>query len=299
MALSHRLTAVALGALALAALPLYRSQAQVSLSLYPVSFRLDIPRGSSQSGVVTVTNPSGVPLEITPELENFTGSDGGSVEYAPEGSKYGLISWITVDKSPFVLQPGTKRELPFTVSVPDNGPVGGHYGAVLFRAATLDAKDNAGSAVGVSGRVGSIILVSVPGEVSKSGELVKVTAPTFIQYGPLSLAASFKNTGSVHYVTKGTATFKGLFGKREVQFEEKTILPGVTRDTKATLDKHWLFGPIWVDAALVAGDGTVSNGSTFTFALPIIPTIVIVILVLLAYTGYHAFRKNFKIVRSK
>lgn len=279
------------------AAPIAAARAEVSVSLYPVSFRYDIPRGSSQSGVITVSNPSQVPLSLQVETENFTGGDGGTVEYAPEGAKYGLLSWITVDKAPFELQPGMKREIPFTVTVPDNGEVGGHYGTILFRASAVGGSTESASAIGISGRIGSIILVSVPGDAKKSGKLVSLSAPSFLQYGPIKLDASYKNTGSVHYVTKGSATFTGIFGRRTVPFEEKTILPDVQRETSATLDKTWLLGPVFMKATLEAGDGTTQTMSATTFAFPIIPGVIALIVLVALWFGSRWAKKKFKIVR--
>lgn len=272
------------------------TNAQVSVSLYPVSFRYDIPRGSSQAGVITVTNPSDVALSLQVETENFTGGDGGTVEYAPDGARFGLLSWMSVDKTPFTLGPGQKKEVPFTITVPENAEVGGHYGTILFRASGA-GEAGGGSAIGVSGRIGSIILVSVPGDAKKSGSLVGVSAPGFVQYGPLSLNATYKNTGSVHYVTKGTATFTGLFGRREVPFEEKTILPDVQRDTAAKLDKTWLIGPVFMKATLEAGDGTTQTLSATTFAFPVIPGVVTLAVILALAFLVRTAKKKFKLVR--
>jgi hypothetical protein len=287
-------------AVALAAfLAVPHAQAQVSLSLYPVSFRYDIPRGSSQTGVITVSNPSEVPLTLSVETENFTGGDGGTVEYAPEGAKYGLLSWITIDKTPFTLGPGQKKEVSFTVDVPDNAEVGGHYGTVLFRAQPTTA-GGGGSEIGISGRVGSIILVSVPGNVKKSGEFTKMAAPGFVQYGPLTVNATYKNTGSVHYVTKGNVTFTGIFGKKTIPFEEKTILPDVTReDITATLDKTWLIGPVFMKATLEAGDGSVATMSATSFAFPILPGGAVILVIALIIFGMRYIKKRFKIVRAE
>lgn len=295
--MKYLMRAIAGAALAAAlAIPVAAAQAQVSVSLYPVSFRYDIPRGSSQTGVITVTNPSDVALSLQVETENFTGGDGGTVEYAPDGAKYGLLSWLNVDKSPFTLGPGQKKEVPFTITVPENAEVGGHYGTVLFRASGAgDA--NGGSAIGVSGRIGSIILVSVPGDAKKSGKLVDVSAPGFIQYGPLSLNATYKNTGSVHYVTKGTATFTGIFGRREIPFEEKTILPDVQRETSAKLDKTWLIGPVFMKATLQAGDGTTQTMSATSFAFPVIPGVVTLAVILAIAFLVRTAKKKFKLVR--
>lgn len=280
-------------------LPVAIANAQVSVSLYPVSFRYDIPRGSSQTGVITVSNPSDTTLALQIETENFSGGDGGTVEYAPDGAKYGLLSWMTVDKTPFTLGPGQKKEVPFTVNVPQNAEVGGHYGTILFRASSADGTDGAGgSSIGISGRIGSIILVSVPGDAKKSGELISVTTPGFLQYGPLTVNAEYKNTGSVHYVTKGTATFKGIFGKRTVTFDEKTILPDVQRNTTAKLDKTWLIGPIFTTATLEAGDGTKQSMSTTTFAFPVIPGLITIFAILAIAFLVRTAKKKFKIVRA-
>ena len=279
-----------------AAAPVAAANAEVSVSLYPVSFRYDIPRGSSQSGVVTVTNPSDVPLTLQVETENFTGGDGGTVEYAPDGARYGLLSWIQVDKAAFTLAPGTKREVPFSITVPENGEVGGHYGAILFRAGS-DNAETGGSSIGISGRIGTIILVSVPGDAKKSGTLVNVSAPGFMQYGPLTLTAAYKNTGSVHYVTKGTAKFTGIFGTRTVNFDEKTILPDVQRTTEAKLDKHWLVGPIFMTATLQAGDGSTQTMKATTFAFPVIPGVITLVVLFALIFGVRFGKKNFRLVR--
>ena len=106
----------------------------------------------------------------------------------PALEKYKLFSmrdWIRTDKTNFSLNKGQNQEIDFSIKVPAEANLGGHYGAVFFRTSCQLEEDKAvvstdKSEVCVSARPGVLFLVQVGGEAVKSGRLKKAEIPRII-----------------------------------------------------------------------------------------------------------------------
>lgn len=104
--------------------------------------------------------------------------------------------------------------MPFTITVPANAQPGDHYAAILFRALPPDVNKNSG--IGTTGRVGTVILVNVSGQVKKSGIIESIKAPKFMGRGPMNIEFKMNNTGNTFFSPEGRVSFKGLFQKTEI-----------------------------------------------------------------------------------
>lgn len=272
--------------------------AQVGISLYPIKFRLTIEPGKSYSDTVTVINPNNFPIGVKPEVENIAGGEEGSIDLFEEDIPYGLMAWISVDRTVFTLGPQERRQVPFSINIPENGEPGGHYGAILFRAIPPPTPEGQQSAIGVSGRVGTVILVEVPGATIKTGELTEFTGPKYIARGPVEFVFKVKNTGNTHYNPEGKIIIDGIFAKKtEIGFEPRVVFPGYSRTFKSQWPIHYAFGPLTATAQInVPGSGTQLATLTF-FAFPWQESGAGLLLVLILWFGLRTFRKKFKIVK--
>ncbi len=293
-----KLFSIALVSVVFFALVTHAAFAQVGISLYPIKFRVTIEPGNTYSDTVTVINPNDYPIGVQPEVENISGGDEGSVDLIETDIPHGISAWIQIDKTKFDLAPQERKQVHFTIAVPANGEPGGHYGAILFR--DVPPEGGPASGVGISGRIGSVVLVEVPGKTSKTGELVSFTGPSYVDHGPVNMEFVVKNTGNTHFDPQGTITASGLLvGKTNISYEPRVVFPGRERTFKAIWDTKYLFGPITVTAAINMPDGGAQVKTFSFFAFPWQEASVVFGVLIVLWLFVRSFKKKFKIVRVK
>ena len=279
--------------------PAHFAAADVSISLYPVSFRIQADPGTTWSGTITVTNPNTAQLGVQPEKENLGGGAEGSIQLLGEdANSHGLASWISVDAKPSLLQPGQKKDFPISIHVPLNATPGGHYAAVLFRAIPADQAGGAsGSGVGVSGRVGSVILLEVSGDVNRAAVLESVDAQKFLSHGPFTVTLKISNTGNSYFNPEGSVTFQNLFWKQSVSWDPRVVFPGFDRTFSATWDQRYAAGPVFATVFAKMPDGTVIGQKTIVmWAFPWQEGLIGAVAFAAMWFGIREFKKRFKIV---
>jgi len=216
----------------------------------------------------------------------------------PKGSgKTTLASWIEVSADNFYLSPNETKEIPFTITVPANGEPGGHYAAIFFKTEPTSTKGQA--QLEISGRVGALVLVSVPGQVSKTGEILEFKTPKFVNSGPVKLFVRFKNTGTVHYQLGGTIKIYNWLGKETatVQLPEHLVLPGSTRQFEGSWKANFLFGKYKARLEMKDGGGNTRTAEAIFFAFPWKIGLIILGSLLILINITYIIKRKFKIVR--
>ncbi|HUC01598.1 MAG TPA: DUF916 domain-containing protein [Candidatus Paceibacterota bacterium] len=277
------------------------SHAQVGISLFPIKFDVTVAPGQTYSDTVTVINPNDFPIGVQPEVENIAGGNQGSIDLTDTDIPHGLSAWISLNMSEFTLAPQEQLQVPFTITVPANGEPGGHYGAILFRG--LSATSTASSSgVGISGRVGTVILLNVPGDSYATGDIASFAGPaSYVSHGPFNFSFTVNNTGNTHFTPQGQITLSGpLFGSTAIPFTPGIVFPGYDRTFTASWPGRYAFGPMTATLSLTIPDDTSTITQTITFfAFPWQETLVIVVVLIVLYIIFRTWRKNFKIVRVK
>ncbi len=271
--------------------------AQVGISLYPIKFRIEVEAGKTYSDTITVINPNDFSIGVKPEVENLNVGDEGSIHLIDTDIPHGLTTYISIDRTSFDLGPQERRQIPFSVSVPANGEPGGHYGAILFRSAAPSGATESG--VGISGRIGSVFLVNVPGKTSKTGFISDFTGPaSFITRGPVDFSFKINNTGNTHFDPDSKITLTGLFiGKVEVPFESRVVFPGHDRTFKASWPIRYVFGPVTANLNTNIPDSGAQSASLTFFVFPWQEAAGIIVIFLIIWFSSRSIKKKFKIVR--
>jgi hypothetical protein len=275
------------------------ANAQVGISLYPIKFDVTIAPGQSYSDTVTVINPNSFPIGVQPQVQNIAGGNQGSIALENTDVPHGLSSWITIDKTPFTLAANEQKQVPFTITVPANGQPGGNYGAILFEG--LSSGTSTGSSVGVSGRVGSVVLVNVPGAADATGKIDTFTGPSgYVSRGPLNFSFTVEDNGNTYFTPTGQITLSGpLLPKTTLPFTPGIIFPGYNRIYSAAWQGLYAFGPMTATLSLTIPDsGTLTKTIVF-FMFPWQEAVGIIILVIVVFFLVRVIKKNFKIVRVK
>lgn len=275
------------------------ASAQLSISIYPLSFTANVNPGDTWRGSVTVINPNDYAIAVSPEKENFIGGAEGDILLTEHDQEFGLSSWINYESNKeVVLAPGERRKIDFEVTVPQNAQPGGHYGAVLFRGKEIEKKATQDSGLGISGRVGSVMLFEVSGDVKKEGKISEIIIPKFITHGPLDVSFKVQNTGNTFFLPEGRVEFNNFGIKIEGTWEPRVVFPGFDRTFKTTLNKKYLFGPIKTTILAKMSDGTELTPMSVTiWAWPIKETGIFLIILGILWLLKIWLLKNFKIVK--
>lgn len=179
-----------LGAIGLVVLPVPAEAALPQLQVAPLRYDQHLELGGIKTGVIDVSNPTGSLLQLALEVQGFRQkNDQGDLEYFTDER---LSAAIQPDLKEFVLGPREAVRVKFTIDPNKLGP-GGAYGAIFVR--TVD-KVLAGQ-VNTSVRVGTLLILDVAGNGTKSGRIEKVSAPWLVYGRPdIPVTVTYANTGS-------------------------------------------------------------------------------------------------------
>lgn len=305
-----------LGTLALFATPAWNEeegdapgQEYVGLTVVPTKLEMVIEPGETKSAKIRVANDTPRPVRVEAYLKDYyIKPDNSFVITDPGSQSYSAAKWVTLKRRSFTI-PATKgrrtsfTEEEFEVTAPEDAEPGGHYAVIFFQ--FTGEESSQGTSVVPKGRIGSLLLVTIPGPISRTGQIRKLLLPWVALTNKVNVGVDFLNSGNVHLTTRGRARFFEIFSGREVssvEFPELTILPKTNRHIKSTWKHPPYVGIYEVDAEVSYGP----NLFTFTTTRRItgvvvvihwlIPTTTAVLLVLRRVWHWHRKRPR---VRTK
>lgn len=228
------------------------------LTISPLNFELTANPGDVIVNKVTVYNPTESVISVNMEVEDFSvAGEGGQVVVEPsETETYSLARWVTTIPSTFTLQPDERQIVDFIIELPQNAEPGGHYGSVLASTGGVAGSGFTGAAI--AQKIGSLVLLSVAGDVVEDVQIKEFTAPNFLEFGPVPFVLRFENTGTIHVKPKGFITVSDWRNQKmiDIEFPQKNVLPSSIRKIEAEWDEKWLFGKY---TATVIGSYGTSN----------------------------------------
>jgi len=207
-------------------------QSVFALTISPVRMEISGDPGQTLHGQIELFNEQGETKTFYSSTANFEArGESGAPYFLPDTNK-GLASWITVQESA-TLKAGERKEIPFTIQIPQSTEAGGYFAATLW--GTSPAGELGGQ-VSVSGKLGVLILLSVKGEIKEGGGLLDFKIEEggrFVNSLPITFVYRFSNDGSERVKPTGELKVKNLFGFTTVTLnanpQSGNILPGSIR----------------------------------------------------------------------
>lgn len=208
-----------------------QSPAQV-ITVSPASAQLSVDPGGSVSKDMTILNSGSdtYTVELSTAPYYVTG-----LNYDPHFTQLpgtrNASEWITLDTATAELKANQTIHVTYTVTIPVGTPPGGYY-AVVFAETAQDAANNGG--IVPRKRVGSLVYITVNGEVQSKGSAHGKPVPffSFSKTNPLSVMVS--NSGGVHFTSKVTFSVTNITGKEVYATDmERIILPSTEREITA------------------------------------------------------------------
>lgn len=202
----------------------------------------------------------------------------------------GVGKWITVPVDGLTAQPGTRSDIPITVSVPLDAEPGDHAGGIV--ALNTKAREGTGNLkVDIKQAVGVRMYVRVAGPLNPELTVSNLHVSTGGQAwlapvtGPPKTTARFTitNAGNVRLSPSVKVRVKDLFG-RVVASEDvgrlQELLPGASVDATAKLGDLSGFGPRYTVEVTTASDGTTATTATSSVAFWVVPWLLLLVLML-------------------
>lgn len=266
-----------------AILPTVDQTEATALTIAPSVFEGVLTRGKTTSQSFELSNNSRVPLPIKCYIRNFDASDEEGGVAIPDEADVGRLSprnWIEVTSPDFVLQPQTSREIVVNFNTPKDLPPGGYY-SILFAEPLLPESFLSSSSLQIGGRLGSLLFLVNPGDISEKGNIASVDFPRYIfSSSAPDLKIRFRNGGNVHLRPNGKITITNLVSKKSwiAEVPEFTTLPGKIRQQIVAMDKLKWPGVYEIKMQLYYGRDKIILDKTLVFYyLPIVPVVVIIV----------------------
>lgn len=239
-----------------------------SILLSPTSKRYTLKSGTERKDSFKVVNDGRTAFDFVTYSRPYSVSgEEYTADFVTSSQNADAYKWIQFDQPSYSVQPGKSVDVAYTIRVPANATPGGHYG-VLF-AETLPSSQSNGTGVKTKKRVGSILYVTVDGDVTRSGKILSTEVP-FLQFkAPLQSSQRISNTGNTDFEVKSVITVSDVFGGVKHKSERNlAVLPDSIR--KITLD--WQ-NPTWLGLYKIQLDtsflDTKASSSHYVLIVPV------------------------------
>lgn len=274
-----------------------------ALEIAPPVLSLTAKPGETIKTELSLRNISQGKLLVTGQVNDFVaaGEDGTPkiLLENDDNNPYSMKTWV--GPLPTLLTvPREIKKLPVTIRVPANASPGGYYSVIRFTATPPELE---GTGVSLSASLGSLVLLTVSGEVKHDLALEELSVSgagksgTLFEYTPLDFNVRLKNNGTIHEQPAGRIEITDMFDKKvatlSINQPPRNILPGSIRKFNAPLDSSVignkkLFGRYTAKLTATYGDNkqTITSQTTFW----VIPYRVIGIAIAAMIISFFALR---------
>lgn len=184
------------------------------MTLSPLIIEVDLEPGDSRQEIITLYNETGEDLYLQGFISSFRPKgERGEAEIISDFEGAARF-WLALPISSVFLKPGEAINLPLEINVPPTAAVGGYYLAVIWQGTAGPATGQ--TTVGLSGQVGTLVLIRVTGELSEN---LIIKDFSLFQEGrifhslPVGFSARLENQGNIHLKPGGYIIIKNIFGR--------------------------------------------------------------------------------------
>lgn len=220
-------------------IPLKVFSAGLDVEFSPVKINETVASGEALVKTFKVFNASYTEGTFYIDVQDFkVSSELGSPTFfegtSNPDSRYSLRSWLDIEeeyRESITVPARSFGSFEVTINVPEDAEAGGHYAAVFLQTAPPNAEGN--TSVSSVGRIASLLLIHVPGEVDESlvVEDFSTNKGIYFEDNPRVLFSThLKNEGTVHAIPTGAFFISGgkYFRPRSVLYNinQLAVMPG-------------------------------------------------------------------------
>lgn len=268
------------------------SKAQnTSLGMSAIPPRLEITAkpGEVITKEIKVRNESKNEKTINTSTKDFIVIDNIGTPLQVDGedqttNRWTASSWIQVSPSRLRLKPGETKSLVVTIITPDDALPGGHYAMILHTPNNDITITQTGAAIQTN--VGTLVYITIPGDVNENASIKEFSAPKFSEYGPINFKTIVTNLSDIHITPAGSINVFNTFGFQtsSIKLDNTNIFPYTSREFQNTLNRKFMLGRYKAQINAVYGTkGQLLTATLFFWVIPykLIALIILIIIIIL------------------
>ncbi len=260
------------------------------LTLSPIRAELDITPGTLLEHSLKVVNHSNKAITVHMSAEKFSVIN-QQYDYAFTAES-DTAKWVTFASDEVQLAPGKSQQIAYKIGVPLTAEPGGRY-ISLF--ASTDTTVGDGS-VQSRQRIGSLVYLTVTGNVTRVGKLISLTSPWAIGAKDL-WSMAIQNSGSTHFRSRYSVEMHHLIGGGIAASlsGDALILPGSVRAVTDVLPTPRLPGVYKTVFTIGLGDTPLTHQTRYLLFIPawsIVALIIIISLAIILIYYIRSLRKH-------
>ncbi len=198
------------------------------------------------------------------------------------------------------LHQGEFATIPVTITIPETADAGDHMASIMVKKKRLTRKPGG---VIVNAYTAVLFIVTVRGDVRTGGSFENFAPQRFLNWSlPVPVVATARNTGTVHFVPRGTITFRNIFGVTvdEITLPTWYVLRGTTDRRTIEWKPKFAIGYYTVTSDfsfdVKAGDPIpVEQQKTAFLVIPLLPTLVVLLAIFLVSFLVQFFFSRFHV----
>lgn len=213
------------------------AQAVRGIGISPTNTELTVNAGDKLSGELTVINDGDTDVAYKLYASDY-GVKGeeyiGDFTSDATQANVSAAKWFGLPSANATIKARDQVKVAYTLTVPANASVGGHYAAVFVE--TIPPKTTSGSVINRVDRLASIFYIAVDGNLNLAGHIAELKAPWLQALPPVTGTLRLTNDGNVHFGADVTFTLASPFGRvGQPQNYHGEVLPGTTRRFVASI----------------------------------------------------------------
>ena len=195
-----------------------------ALTISPPTMEFIAEAGETITDVVKLYNETPDTINLTAEIRDFKPlNEKGTPNFLPIADKNDLSkisNWIDVKEKTIILEPNERKNILFTINIPNGASPGGHFVGILWTTPSVN-KDS----VGIASKTGTLILVNIAGMAEEKARIIEFSTDKKIyNHLPIDFSLRFENMGNIYLKPIGEIKIKNIWGKEITSLD---INPGL------------------------------------------------------------------------
>jgi len=238
------------------------------LQVSPLRNEITTAPGAAYKGSLSLKNTGVATLKVALSAETF-GVINEQYDYTfnPHSP---VNDWVHFTQQDIIIGANETYIVHYLISVPIGAEPGGKY-ISLFASALPLTSDGINS----TARVGSLVYLTVPGDITQPGELVSLKSP-IVTTDSFSWSAVLRNGGTAHFRSSNKVQLQTLWNTNVAETDgSNLVLPASLRLIQGALPNPSWLGIYKVNYSFGLGDNPQANQTKILIYLPLLQTSIV------------------------
>jgi len=228
------------------------AQDLVNMTVVPPRQELSVQQGEETRIQVKFVNKTDSPISGYIKKADFLvlDKDGSPTLFDTNtaNNRFSASSWLTPSEERVTIAANDQYISTVTIKVPKDAYPCGKYTSVFFEPVTPSLGGQTvkvESASSVAFRLSSLIYLNVEGQCKENAYVSKLSAPQFLEYGPVPVDVEILNRSDYHITPRVALSLTNILTDNPVDTQVlplQNIFPDMPRAYKGEVGKKWMIG---------------------------------------------------------